>query len=92
MKPRWLWIMVAVGIILIIGSFSWIIFIMAFTPSLYGVRWPLIYLIVLGASLGVGLVGAGSGVAYGILSTKSRIKKKIEHHKTLEILKKMRAI
>jgi hypothetical protein len=62
------------------------------TPTLWGVRSPLIYLGLCGVACGIGVTDFGISACAAIDNTKDRIKKAIERKKALSMLKKARTI
>ena len=92
MKTRYLILLMIAGTIAMTVGLCSFIYIIAWTPSLWGVRSPLVYLGLCGVGSGWGASTFVIGAWGGILQTKNRIKKKIEQHKTLSVIRKARAM
>jgi hypothetical protein len=88
MKIKHIILMMITGMIFISISLLLYIYIIINTPSLWGVRAPLIYLGLCGVGAGTGVMIFSLGSVTGIIQTKNRIKKEIGRHKVLKILKK----
>lgn len=92
MKPRWSWYLVIPGVIMILVAACSIIYMIVYTPPLWGIRGPLIAVMLLSSASGIGFMLVLAGIISGLISTKSRIKKQIEKRKAIKLVKKLRAM
>jgi hypothetical protein len=92
MKTRYLIILMIAGMIFITCGLLFFSVIIIDTPTLWGVRSPLIYLGLCGVACGIGVTVFGIGSWAAIDNTKDRIKKAIKKKKTLSVLEKAREL
>jgi hypothetical protein len=86
--------MVISGIIIMFVAGCILIYNLVVTPALWGVKWPLLWVMLLSFAVGIGFNLVAFACISGLMNTVSRVKKKlkehIEKHKTFEVLKRVR--